>query len=228
MKLSKLKRTLKKQVLKLPHIKAKRKRYLKMIRSSYDYTQKAPTILCSTCIGGMISHNLGLQFMSPTVNLWLTPSDFVKFVSNLNKYLTADFRFIESSQYDYPVGRLEDITIYFQHYINKEEAERKWSERKKRIDLKNLYIITDDKRLSDEEIECLLSVPCKRLIIFTNEPERGKNFFCLGCYKGLEEIGLYSVRDLYGFAPFEKEFQYAAWLSGCEDFRVNAGKNDEC
>ena len=113
MKLSKLKRTLKKQVLKLPHIKAKRKRYLKMIRSSYDYTQKAPTIFCSTCIGGMISHNLGLQFMSPTVNLWLTPSDFVKFVSNLNKYLTDIPEYTTGRLRYNPVNMLKTVLFGF-------------------------------------------------------------------------------------------------------------------
>ena len=45
-------------------------------------------------------------------------------------------------------------------------------------------------------------------------------FFAYGCYKGQKEIGRYSVRDLKGFAPFEKEFNYALWLSGKDDYRL--------
>ena len=129
-----LKRGLKKCVLSLPGIRGSRKKYLKYIRSCYDYTLKTPTILCSACIGGMISHNLGLKFMSPTINLWMLPSDFTKFVCDLDRYLSSDMEFINSCYYEYPVGRLADITIYFQHYKSNAEALEKWNERKLRID----------------------------------------------------------------------------------------------
>ena len=36
------------------------------------------TILCSNCIGGTIYHRLGLQFRSPTVNLWMHQRDFLQ------------------------------------------------------------------------------------------------------------------------------------------------------
>jgi len=216
------KRLLKNIVSSLPHIKKKKEKYISYIRGCYDYTLPTPTIICSTCIGGMISHNLGLKFMSPTVNIWMIPSDLVKFVSDLDRYLNAKIEFKKSD--DYPVGKLLDITVYFQHYTSNEEAENKWNERKTRIDRENLYIITDDKRLSEEEIEKLKKVNCKRLIIFTVDGLKKEPFFAYDCYKGEKEIGFYSVRDLKGFAPFEKEFNYAAWLSGAKDYRIRGEK----
>ena len=214
---SEYKRMLKDFVSNLPNIKRKKKKYIDYIRSCYNYDQKTPTIICSTCIGGMISHNLGLKFMSPTVNIWMIPSDLVKFVSDLDRYLNSDIVFKESN--DYPVGRIDDITVYFQHYTSEDEARNKWEERKKRIDRDNLYIITDENNLSESEIEKLEQVKCKRLVIFTADSEKREPFFAYDCYKDEKEICFYRVRDLKGFAPFEKEFNYAAWLSGADEYR---------
>ena len=217
---SNLKRAVKDFVLKLPPIKKRKEKYIEYIRSCYDKSLPTPTIICSTCIGGMISHNLGLRFMSPTVNIWMVPSDLIKFVCDLDRYINADVKFVKSEYYDFPVGKIEDITVYFQHYTTEEEAENKWNERKARIDKDNLYIITDDKNTTDEEIERLLAVKCKRVIIFTVDEKKTEPFFCYNEYKGQSEIGRYSVRNLRGMAPFEKEFNYAAWLSGKEEYRL--------
>ena len=219
---AKHKRFIKDVISALPHIRMKKEKYIKYIRSCYDYSQPTPTIICSTCIGGMISHNLGLKFMSPTVNIWMIPSDLVKFVSDIDRYVSSEIVFVKSD--DYPVGKIDDITVYFQHYTSNEEAERKWNERKTRIDKDNLYIITDDKKLTDGEIEKLCQADCKRLVIFTADPKKGDPFFAYDCYRKDGEVGFYSVRNLKGFAPFEKEFNYAAWLSGASEYRFTGVK----
>ncbi len=219
---SEFKRFLKDAVAGIPHIKRKKKKYVEYIRSCYDYSRPTPTIICSTCIGGMISHNLGLKFMSPTVNIWMIPSDLVKFVSHIDRYVNAPIVFKKSN--DYPIGKIEDITVYFQHYTTEEEARKKWDERKKRIDKDNLYIITDDKNLTSEEITTLRNVSYKRLVIFTADEEKTDPFFPYECYKGQGEIGYYSVRALNGFAPFENEFNYAKWLSGEAEYRFTGVK----
>ena len=220
MDFGKIKRKLKASVLKLPHIKAKRKKYGEYMKSRYDYDLGSPTIMCSACIGGMISHELGLQFMSPTINLWMMPSDLVKLVSNPDKYMNAEFEEISDSGYSYPVGRLLDITIYFNHYNSFEEAVRIWMRRKKRIDWDNLYIITDDKNLTDVEIETLKNVKCKRLVIFTKDERKDECFFKYECYENAPEVGFYSARDLRGFAPYEREFDYCRWFLGDKDYRM--------
>lgn len=42
------------------------------------------SILCNNCNGGVISHDLGLRFNSPTVNLFLLAMVFIRFVKILN------------------------------------------------------------------------------------------------------------------------------------------------
>ena len=69
------------------------------------------SIIASNCNGGIISHDLGLQFRSPFVNLWIEPGDFVKLLSNLEEYLQCDLVFITAGDIPYPVSRSISSTI---------------------------------------------------------------------------------------------------------------------
>lgn len=101
------------------------------------------TVLCNNCSGGVIFHELGLKFLSPTINLWMKPKDFIKYCSNLRHYSQCKLEFLEPTSYlpatikPYPVARLDDIIIYFQHYATEQEARKKWEERTKRINYDN-------------------------------------------------------------------------------------------
>ena len=217
-----IKRFLKRCLHSTPYVKIKRKNYIKKIRSHYDYGMETPSILCSTCIGGMIYKNLGLRFMSPTINLWCTAEDFSKIAEDPQKYFEHDIEFIHNdAQYDYPhpVGRIDDIVIYFTHYKTEEEAAAKWRERGKRFDYDNVYIITDDKGLSDEGRQRLINSKHKRLVIFSAGGNTDEYSFVYKCYEN-GKLGRYSVRGTGGFAAFEKEFDYAAWLSGKNEIRI--------
>lgn len=81
--------------------------------------------------------------MSPTINLWMKPKDFIKYCSDLKHYSQCKLKFLDSSLYlprseKYPVACLDDIIIYFQHYATEQEARKKWEERTKRINFENV------------------------------------------------------------------------------------------
>lgn len=40
-------------------------------------------IVCNNCVGAMMAHDLGLEFLSPTVNLWMSPQDYIKLIKGL-------------------------------------------------------------------------------------------------------------------------------------------------
>lgn len=63
------------------------------------------TIFSQNCIGGIMYHDLGLQFRSPTVNLLFSPKDFIQFMKDIDWYLEQEIRFIQSDK-PYPVGLL--------------------------------------------------------------------------------------------------------------------------
>ena len=229
---SAMKSALKEMWFHLPHIRRRQNRYLSWVRAQYDYSGNPPSIITPSCIGGIISHNLGLPFCSPTVNLWMDNHDFVKFACNLRQYLDKELCFLKPGEKekkfpegDYPIGKLGDLTIYFNHYHSDEEANEAWNRRKERVDFDNLYLICDDNRLSDEEIAALQRISCKRMILFTakRRPEIAHSFW-MKRYESLGYLENYNVREPDGFREFERVFNYARWLGGEKDFAVEAGR----
>lgn len=116
---------------------------------------KTPAIICNNCIGGIIYHDMGLQFRSPTVNLWFTCEDFIKFVRNLEYYTSCEIEQIFTENRKYPVGMMrrgdETVKVYFTHYGTFEKAVNKWKERVKRIDYDNIYVIMENPNSTDPE-----------------------------------------------------------------------------
>ena len=48
------------------------------------------TIIASNCNGSFMYHDMGLQYLTPTVNLAINMGDFVKMVENLRQYMEED------------------------------------------------------------------------------------------------------------------------------------------
>ncbi len=134
---------------------------------------KTPTIIASDCFGGLVYHNLGLKFMSPTINLYIEKEEFIDFVNNLPQYLDAELVEIKDSEKSFPVGRLEynnkSVTINFMHYKTFEEAKEKWNERKKRVDFSNIYIIQLVVDATKDDIESFDKLPYKNKMFITSK-----------------------------------------------------------
>lgn len=118
------------------------------------------TVISNNCGAGMFGYQeLGLQYTTPTVGLFFFFADYIRFLLNLEHYLSIPIQFTELSKYSsvnahieayhhrYPIGVLEDVEICFMHYHSKEEAETKWTRRARRVRLENLFVmlIGDDK-----------------------------------------------------------------------------------
>lgn len=131
-------------------------------------TNTTPTFLCPNCIGGILFHDLGLQFQSPTVNLMMFQTDFAKFVLNMDHYLALELAFFQHPDYSFPCARLGDITIHFTHYHTEEEAAQKWAERSARIDRDNLFVFLEERdSLTREDMLQLGQIHARGLVIFT-------------------------------------------------------------
>lgn len=65
------------------------------------------TFLTPNCIGGILFHDLGLRFMSPTVNLMMSQTDFLQFVLHLDTYLKGEFTFFKHPEYICPCAILK-------------------------------------------------------------------------------------------------------------------------
>lgn len=110
-----------------------------------SFFKKKITIISSNCIGTRLYQSAKKEYTSPTINLWINPTDFIKFTEQLDFYLKQDLKEFHDPQKNYPCGKLADITIYFQHYTCFDEAKFKWEQRKERICIDNILIIFTDR-----------------------------------------------------------------------------------
>ena len=73
------------------------------------------TVFSQNCIGGVMYHDCHSRFLSPTVNLFFSASDFLKFVEKYEYYFSQPLKFCRAE--GYPVGEFPDgLRIYFMHY----------------------------------------------------------------------------------------------------------------
>ena len=113
------------------------------------------SIFSRQCFGGCISKMLGLPFRSPFVNLFLSESDFLKFMRAPRIYLEYSPHFekltgtSKEAPDGYPLCSLGDISLNMMHYKEPDDAINKWNERKQRINWYNLIVIA---RIEDEKI----------------------------------------------------------------------------
>ena len=80
------------------------------------------SLVASNCNGSLILHDLGLRFNSPFVNLWIKPKDYIKMLSNFEWYMNQELKFVKEDGIDYPIGIINEVRIYFQHYDSEDEA----------------------------------------------------------------------------------------------------------
>ncbi len=104
------------------------------------------SILSMNCWGGLISHAFGLQFLSPTVNLYMDEPDFLRLLSDPKLNLDAELRFYSTAindedDHEYPVMMLGASKIHMIHYNDAGSARRKWEERRLRINWYNLLVM---------------------------------------------------------------------------------------
>jgi len=114
-----------------------------------QFNNKEISIISQQCIGGVIYHDMGMKFLSPTINLYLEAKDFIEMVENLEEYMKLPLGMkIEN---DRIVGKLGKLRVIFRHYDDMQIAKSKWEERKERIIWDKIFIIATDRDGFDDE-----------------------------------------------------------------------------
>ena len=178
------------------------------------------TIISVNCTGGILSHDLGLQFKSPTVNLFFCAEDFIKFCENLKYYLSIE-EFVECKdagvigQRTYPVAYLDDITLFLVHYRSVKEAEDKWNARKKRINWDNIVIINTDREGMTDELKSRFQLLPYRKVMFVNQPdETHESSFYIRGYENQDSVGIITDHNTWdGKRPID-QFDWVEFLNG--------------
>lgn len=149
----------------------------KKIQGHYPFT-----IISNNCWGGHVYRYFNLPYDSPTIGLYFFSDDYIKFLSNLRKYISTPLVIVSLDESKYrnqlkqiggknvtcPIGRLDDIEIIFLHYATPEEALEKWNRRCKRIHWNNLYIKMSEQNIcSIHNLRDFDSLPFKNKVVLT-------------------------------------------------------------
>ena len=127
------------------------------------------TFISQNCIGGVLYHDLGMQFLSPTVNTFIPQPGFVRLVMDLHHYMEQEL-IVEWGE-EYPIGMLGDVEIHFMHYDTCKMAKDSWDKRKKRINWDKIFVLgTDRDGFDDAVYEQWKQIPYAK-ILFSAHPE---------------------------------------------------------
>ena len=161
------------------------------------------------CIGGVLYHDCRMQFLSPTINLFFTATDFIKFVNCLEYYLSLTP--IVTMGDDYPIGRLDDIHVYFMHFDSVENALKKWEERKKRVKFDRIFVImVEQNGFSESEYAGFLKIKYPKLLFAKDPKYNSDDVVCFEKYKDLTELpNIIENREFYKTMKLPKAIQRA-------------------
>ncbi len=98
------------------------------------------SIIASNCFGGLAYKFLSLPHTSPFINLSVRVKDMIKLIKNSSHYLSVPLT-CGLKCGEYPTGKLDDITIIFNHEKEYGEAENKWMRKKNRLNYHNIAYI---------------------------------------------------------------------------------------
>lgn len=208
-------------------------RQLAMVKRRRKLKNHSFTIISNTCIGGVISHALGEQFRSPTVNLVIYEYDFLTFCRNLKAYsqcaLEQPATDDEKKQYAgsrCPVGILRgervglpDIAVYFVHYRSFMQAKDAWHKRFARVNYEDIFIIMDrGMDATDEILDQFHALPYRNKVFFTHkeDAQRWPQTFRFTYYTEADYVVAYMYtpirRGLLEYRVLD-EFDYVTWLN---------------
>lgn len=175
------------------------------------------SLFASNCNGACICHDLGLRFRSPFVNLRLSGPDFVKFLTAPREYLNCELSFLEQTERSFPVARLADITLYFQHYESEEEARLQWQRRQERINWDELFVmLTQRDGCTDEVLRAFDALPYRHKVVFTKEPRPDiQSAVYIPGFEKDKELGVCSAFvGKWNGRKYYDAFDYVAWFNG--------------
>lgn len=199
------------------------------------------SILCCNCTGGILSHNLGLPFRSPTVNLYMNAEDFIRFCENRDYYLQIS-RLVPCedpeilAEHPYPVAQLGDLRLFLVHYDSLEKAQEKWNSRKKRLNPQQTVLICCDREGMTESLKNRFEALPDQKVMFTHLPDPGhKSSFYISGYEAQDAVGIITMPEGWQGRRAIDQFDYVSFLNDaasgkgktrCEAYRRTSRRED--
>ena len=185
------------------------------------------TLIANNCIAGFLYQKFNMRYFSPTIGLQFPQDDFIKFCSKIKYYLNGEliesgddkqdvFTSLGGGKIDFPVGKIHDITIFFQHYKTFAEAKEKWEKRKKRINEKKMFfifIVYDNTPI--EIINEFELLPFSNKLIITND-ERTESPISFALHNG-SNPWFAKMNDKLFSRTYYEQYNFNKWIiKNCE------------
>ena len=142
-------------------------------RFHHSFSKANHCYISQNCIGGKLYELQGRTYTTPTVGLWFEPSDFLTFCEHLGESLESEIisDLQATKTVGYPVGRIGDIKIFFQHYATFEEARTRWIKRASRVSIDNVFfLMTDRDGFTEDDLARFCNLRTQRKILFSHIP----------------------------------------------------------
>lgn len=149
-KLAAMLHTLKKQPKRVKNRLLREKQNACIRRQRKQLRAQEVSLISQNCIGGVFYHDMQQQFLSPTVNLFFTAEEFVRFVQDLPRYLAMEPEMHWDEEF--PIGKLGDVTIHFMHYDTCAQAKDAWQRRKARVQWNKIVVLCSDMEGFDDAV----------------------------------------------------------------------------
>ncbi|MDR1599344.1 MAG: DUF1919 domain-containing protein [Oscillospiraceae bacterium] len=171
------------------------------------------TIFSENCVGGLISHDLGEEYRSPTVNLRIPANLFVEFMENIDYYLDAELEDVTPEGSRYPIARLGGrVALLLTRYDTFQEAKDAWERRKARVNFDNVFLIMSDYfEVNPDVISRFLALPYPK-VFFSGKPIDHPDVFFMKRFEKDNKVGF-----LYRIGPDGLrlcwDFDIVRWLN---------------
>ena len=187
-----------KKVLKNRYIAIKSQMFRRQLRKRCLVSDF--TIISNSCLGGVVYHQLGKKFCSPTINLWIEMEGFFSFCKDIEPYIRCEVESIDLGC-DHPTGiikpnDIEPLILHFNHDKTFEEAKHNWDRRKERIIKDRIIVFFDASavlKIDDLFINKWNEIPYPKI--------------CFGCLDR-DDIDDYYFVDFNGHISPAKVMQY--------------------
>lgn len=177
------------------------------------------TLIANNCIAGVVLHDLGVRFDTPTVNLFIKFPGYISFLKNVRQMIERE-ELVEitppPNSSGHPVGRLgDDVVIDFLHYSTFDEAKQAWEKRKRRIHWDNLYVVLVERDgCTVDDLKAFDALEFKHKVALVHRPVEGIG--CAHVMRGFERES--EVGDIFGYCGsighrVYDQFDWSAFLN---------------
>ena len=200
----------------------------RVFRSRLLPANRSFTVVSNNCWGAHLYQELGIEYLTPFVGLFLQPACFLRLLEGWDRLMNERLGFAAVSKYEsitefrrahgqkYPIGLLGgEVEVHFLHYDSERTAREKWARRRGRMawDRERLFVkFCDHDGPSEGELRAFEQVAFPNRVCFVGQMRQDleHSIYVPGCDGQRVPDGLVLSRLSYRY------FDAVDWLEGGE------------